>query len=123
MNRLGLFLALFFGSLLCASAVFARGSLATWPHRGNPIIAAQADACTLDVVLVTFRDADDSSTDPAHQDSYNYEVSTGLGVKSAKGQTGGSLTLRIAGAIFCGCWRVATMWAGILRPWSAIPSR
>ncbi|MCE2449736.1 MAG: hypothetical protein J4F35_15560 [Candidatus Latescibacteria bacterium] len=28
---------------------------------------------TLDVVLVTFLDADDSSTDPAHQDSYDYE--------------------------------------------------
>ena len=72
MNRLGLFLALFFGSLLCASSVFARGSLATWPHRGNPIIAAQADACTLDVVLVTFRDATGSNTDLAHEDSYDY---------------------------------------------------
>ena len=72
MNRLGLFVALFLGSLLCASAVFARGSLATWPHRGNPIIAAQADACTLDVVLVTFRDATGSNTDLAHEDSYDY---------------------------------------------------
>ena len=55
MNRLGLFLALFFGLLLCASSVFARGSLLTWPHPGNTIAAAEA--CTLDVVLVTFRDA------------------------------------------------------------------
>ena len=73
MNRLGGFLALFLGSLLCVSAVFARGSLATWPHANNPILAAQAEACTLDVVLVTFRDATGSTTDPAHEDSYNYE--------------------------------------------------
>ena len=72
MNWLGGFLALFFGSLLCASAVFARGSLATWPHPGNPIPAAQAHACTLDVVLVTFLDADSSSTNAVHQNSYDY---------------------------------------------------
>ena len=54
MNRLCGLLALFLGSLLCASSVFARGSLATWPHANNPIPAARAAACTLDVVLVTF---------------------------------------------------------------------
>ena len=71
MNRLGLFLALFFGSLLCGSSVFARGSLATWPHANNPIIAARADACTLDVVLVTFRDAHSSNTNALHL-TYSY---------------------------------------------------
>ena len=73
MNRLGGFLALFLSSLLCASSVFARGSLLTWPHPGNTIAGAAAEACTLDVVLVTFLDADDSSTNPAHQNSYDYE--------------------------------------------------
>ena len=57
MNRLCGLLALFLGALLCASSVFARGSLATWPHANNPIPAARAEACTLDVVLVTFQDA------------------------------------------------------------------
>ena len=47
------------------------------------------------------------------------KITTGLGVKSAKGQTGGSPPLRIAGAIFCGCWRVATTTrAGIQSPLS-----
>ena len=57
MNRLGGYLALFLGSLLCSSSVFARGSLLTWPHLGNTIPGAAAEACTLDVVLVTFLDA------------------------------------------------------------------
>ena len=57
MNRLCILYVLCFGLLVCASGVFARGSLSTWPHANNPIMDARAAACTLDVVLVTFRDA------------------------------------------------------------------
>ena len=50
------FLLLLLISILWESeAVYGRGSLSTWPHANNPNQAAQADACTLDVVLVTFR--------------------------------------------------------------------
>ena len=75
MNRFCGLLALFFGSLLCASAVSARGSLATWPHANNPIMAARAEACTLDVVLLTFLDADSPNTAPNHRnyDYHNYD--------------------------------------------------
>ena len=73
MNRLCGLLALFFGSLLCASSVFARGSLATWPHANNPIPAARAAACTLDVVLVTFQDANQPSTLPNYR-NYDYHA-------------------------------------------------
>ena len=62
MNRFRVLLALCFGCLFCASAVFARGSLSTWPHDNNPIVDARAAACTLDVVLVTFRDATSSTS-------------------------------------------------------------
>ena len=67
MNRLCGLLALFFGSLLCASAVSARGSLLTWPHPTHPTPAARAEACTLDVVLVTFLNADELSSTSAYQ--------------------------------------------------------
>ena len=51
------FLLLLLISILWESeAVYGRGSLSTWPHANNPNQAAQADACTLDVVLVTFDD-------------------------------------------------------------------
>ena len=40
MNQLCGLLALFLSSLLCASAVPVRGSLATWPHANYPIRAA-----------------------------------------------------------------------------------
>ena len=70
MNPFRVLLALCFGLLVCASAGFARGSLSTWPHANNPILAAQAAACTLDVVLVTFRDT--TASDTANHRSYDY---------------------------------------------------
>ncbi|MCE2450595.1 MAG: fibronectin type III domain-containing protein, partial [Candidatus Latescibacteria bacterium] len=70
MNPLRMLLALCFGSLLCAPAVFARGSDQTWPHLGNPIAGAAAEACTLDVVLVTFRDTTESSS--SNHGGYRY---------------------------------------------------
>ena len=67
MNPFRVLLALCFGLLVCASAGFARGSLSTWPHANNPILAAQAAACTLDVVLVTFQDAGASTSSLGYQ--------------------------------------------------------
>ena len=72
MNPLRVLCALCFGLLVCASAVFARGSERTWPHANNPILAARAAACTLDVVLVTFRDTMASSS-PNHG-NYQYHA-------------------------------------------------
>ena len=50
--RTPVFLLLLLISILWESgAVYGRGSR---PHANNPDLAAQAEACTLDVVLVTF---------------------------------------------------------------------
>ena len=56
-TRLFLFIALLISILWESEAVYGRGSLSTWPHAKHPDQAAQAEACTLDVVLVTFQDA------------------------------------------------------------------
>ena len=48
------FLLLLISILWESGAVYGRGSLSTWPHANNPDQAAQAEACTLDVVLITF---------------------------------------------------------------------
>lgn len=48
---------------LGASSAFARVSNETWPNQAHPNALARADACTLDVVLVTFRDTTDTGSD------------------------------------------------------------
>ncbi len=72
MNPLRVLCVLCFGLLVCASAGFARGSLSTWPHANNPILAARAAACTLDVVLVTFQNAGASTSRFGYQ-YHNYD--------------------------------------------------
>ena len=52
--RIPAFLLLLLISVLWESGAYGRGSLSTWPHANHPNQAAQAEACTLDVVLVTF---------------------------------------------------------------------
>ena len=88
MNRLALFLALFFGSLLCAPMVFARGSLFTWPHANNPIIRGRTGRC-----LYAGCGAGHLSRRPwikhrsqLHLTAMTITITTGLGAKSAKGQ-------------------------------------
>ncbi len=62
------FLLILLISVLWESGAYGRGSLSTWPHANNPDPAAQAEACTLDVVLVTFDDA----TTQASETAYDY---------------------------------------------------
>ena len=86
MNRFRVLLALCFGCLFCASSVFARGSLSTWPHANNPIADAAAEACTLDVVLITFRDTTVSSSTNTYQ-YHDYDRPHGEGTRGTGSPT------------------------------------
>ena len=52
MNPLRVLLALCFGSLACASAGFARGSLSTGPHGLRPVRWTDADHLVLNPVNI-----------------------------------------------------------------------
>ena len=52
MNRLRVLYALCFGSLVCAAAGFARGSLSTGPHGLRPVRWTDADHLVLNPVNI-----------------------------------------------------------------------